>query len=100
MRCTRAARSRPTSARSPPRVPRRSRGGASPCCTALRSDVMGTVVTLYTRNRCSLCDKMHAWVNRGRTARPFDLRVVDLDPEAPAEKRAAYNWEVPVLEID
>ncbi len=61
---------------------------------------MGKVVTLYTRKTCSLCDKMHAVVDRVRAEVPFDLRVVDLDTEAPADKRAAYDWEVPVLEID
>jgi glutaredoxin len=61
---------------------------------------VGKVVTLYTRKTCSLCDKMHAVVDRVRAEEPFDLRVVDLDTEAPADKRAAYDWEVPVLEID
>ncbi len=61
---------------------------------------MGKVVTLYTRKTCSLCDKMLGVVDRVRVEEPFELRVVDLDTEAPADKRAAYDWEVPVLEID
>ncbi len=26
--------------------------------------------------------------------------MVDLDREAPSEKRAAYDWEVPVIELE
>jgi glutaredoxin len=61
---------------------------------------MAKVVTLYARRACSLCDKMHAVVERVRVEEPFELRVVDLDTEAPEAKRAAYDWEVPVIEID
>jgi glutaredoxin len=61
--------------------------------------VPGTV-TLYTRRRCSLCDKAHAALEAARAARPFDLVIVDLDAEASAEKRAAYDQEVPVVELD
>jgi glutaredoxin len=61
---------------------------------------MPRALTLYTRRTCSLCDKMHAVVDRVRAQREVDLLVLDLDTEAPAEKRAAYDWEVPVLELD
>ncbi len=61
---------------------------------------MPRVLTLYTRQACSLCDKMHAVVDRVRAERAFDLQVIDLDTEAPAGKRAAYDWEVPVIELD
>jgi glutaredoxin len=57
-------------------------------------------VTLYTRDRCHLCDDALAVLERVRDASPFALDVVDLDREAPAEKRAAYDWEVPVVELD
>jgi glutaredoxin len=61
---------------------------------------MARQVTLYTRNTCSLCEKMRAVIDRARAERAFDLVVIDLDTEAPADKRAAYDWEVPVLEIE
>jgi glutaredoxin len=61
---------------------------------------MAKVVTLYTRKTCSLCDKMHAVVDRVHAEAGFELKVVDLDTEASPDKRAAYDWEVPVLEID
>jgi hypothetical protein len=43
---------------------------------------------------------MHAVIDRVRAERAFDLTVIDLDTEAPEEKRKAYDWEVPVLEIE
>jgi len=57
-------------------------------------------VTLFTRKTCSLCHKMAGVIERAREKRTFGLVVVDLDTEASPEKRAAYDWEVPVLEID
>ncbi len=57
-------------------------------------------VTLYTRERCHLCDVAKEALERARLALPFELCIVDLDHEAPAEKRAAYDWDVPVVELD
>lgn len=57
-------------------------------------------LTFYTREGCHLCDEALAVVEAARAAEPFDLVVLDLDREAPPEKRAAYDWEVPVLELD
>jgi glutaredoxin len=56
-------------------------------------------VTLFTRERCHLCDEAFAVLERVRKEQPFELAVVDLDREAPADKRAAYSWEVPVVEL-
>ncbi len=61
---------------------------------------MAKAVTLYTRKDCGLCEEMHEVLDRVRAQRPFELRVIDLDTEAPEDKRAAYDWEVPVLEIE
>ena len=61
---------------------------------------MASAITLFTRKTCSLCDKAHDALERVRAAHPFDLTIVDLDTEAPAEKRAAYDMEVPVIELD
>jgi glutaredoxin len=57
-------------------------------------------ITFYTRERCSLCDKAKVVVERVRERHPFELVVLDLDKEAPAEKLAAYTHEVPVVELD
>jgi glutaredoxin len=61
---------------------------------------MTRTITLFTRKQCCLCDKAHVAVERVQAAHPFTLAIVDLDTEAPAEKRAAYDLEVPVIELD
>jgi glutaredoxin len=58
-----------------------------------------SLLTLFTRKDCCLCDQAHDALLRVRAAHPFDLEVVDLDTEAPPEKRAAYDVEVPVIEL-
>ncbi|MCC6521565.1 MAG: glutaredoxin family protein [Polyangiaceae bacterium] len=57
-------------------------------------------LTFYTRERCGLCHEALAIVERVRAAHPCVLEVKDLDRDAPADKRAAYDHEVPVLELD
>ncbi len=57
-------------------------------------------LTLFTRARCCLCDEAYAALERVRAQVPFALAIVDLDREAPAEKRAAYDHEVPVVELE
>lgn len=59
-----------------------------------------TRITLFTRESCHLCDEAHEALDRVRAAHAFDLHIVDLDREASADKRAAYDWEVPVVEIE
>jgi len=56
-------------------------------------------VTLFTRHECHLCDEAREALDRVRLAHPFDLEVIDLDREASPEKRAQYDWEVPVVEL-
>jgi glutaredoxin len=56
-------------------------------------------LVLYTRQECHLCHEALAALERVRRTHPFVLRVLDLDVEATAEKRAAYDWEVPVVEL-
>lgn len=58
------------------------------------------VVTLYTRHDCHLCEVAHAALERVQASSPFRLEVLDLDHEAGADKRAAYDIEVPVVELD
>ncbi len=57
-------------------------------------------ITFFTRERCHLCDEALVVVERIREAIPFRLEILDLDTQAPAEKRRAYDWDVPVLELD
>lgn len=57
-------------------------------------------VRFYTRVDCHLCEEALAGVHRARAEEPFELEIIDLDREAPADKRRAYDWEVPVLELD
>ncbi len=57
-------------------------------------------VTFYTRVDCHLCHDALAVVERVRAVEPFELVVLDLDREAPPEKRAAYDWVVPVVELE
>ncbi len=57
-------------------------------------------VTPLHRKECELCDEAHAALERVRARLPFELTVVDLDAEATAEQRAAYDLEVPVVELD
>ena len=57
-------------------------------------------VTLYTRHHCHLCEVAHDALERVRAESPFRLEVVDLDLQASADKRAAYDVEVPVIELD
>jgi glutaredoxin len=57
-------------------------------------------VTLYTRVDCHLCEVAHEALERVRASQPFDLQVIDLDREAPADKLSAYTAEVPVVELE
>jgi glutaredoxin len=57
-------------------------------------------VTFYTRNNCHLCDEALEVVERVRTSEPFELVLVDLDRDASLEKKTAYDWDIPVIEID
>ena len=59
-----------------------------------------STITFYTRDGCHLCDEALAVVQRLLHEHPFELRVVDLDRHAPADKLAAYDHEVPVIELD
>jgi glutaredoxin len=57
-------------------------------------------VTFYTRENCHLCDEALEVVHRVLTQTPFELEVLDLDQDASPEKKKAYDWDIPVIEID
>jgi glutaredoxin len=59
-----------------------------------------STITFFTRERCGLCHEALEALARVRERAPFELVVVDLDREAPPDKRAAYDHEVPVVELD
>jgi hypothetical protein len=52
-------------------------------------------LTLYSRERCHLCDAMRRELERIRAVRNVDVRVVDVDSSAELAKR--YGLRVPVL---
>jgi glutaredoxin len=55
-------------------------------------------VTLYTKPDCSLCDSAAQALARVRERVPFDLEVVDIEPDAGL--RARYGERVPVVMLD
>ena len=57
-------------------------------------------LTLFTRDGCHLCDDALEHLERVQKEHPFRLEVVDLDREADPAKRALYDVEVPVIELD
>lgn len=57
-------------------------------------------VDFFTRDGCHLCDEALAVIEAVKQEHAFELTVVDLDREATPDKRAAYDWEVPVVELD
>jgi hypothetical protein len=57
-------------------------------------------ITLFSRAECHLCDVAYEVLLRVQREQPFNLVVLDLDREAAPDKRTAYDWEVPVVELD
>jgi glutaredoxin len=59
-----------------------------------------TLLTLYSRPGCHLCDEMKAIV--ARVVRPLGGRVTlqEVDISGDAELEARYGLEIPVLMID
>jgi glutaredoxin len=57
-----------------------------------------TLVTLYGKPGCCLCDDARAAVAAVRAERPFELREVDITLD-PALNRD-YGERIPVLEVD
>ncbi len=57
-------------------------------------------LTFFTREGCHLCDEALAVLEGAQRDQGFRLEIVDIDREASPEKRALYDWEVPVIELD
>ena len=59
-----------------------------------------STITFYTRKNCSLCNDALTALETVRGSHPFELKILDLDGEAAADKLARYTDEVPVVELD
>jgi glutaredoxin len=57
-----------------------------------------TIVTLYTRVGCHLCDVAKDVLDQVRRERPFELETVDIDTDP--ELARLYGEEVPVVAVD
>jgi hypothetical protein len=57
-----------------------------------------TLVTLYGKPGCHLCDEARDVVASARDERGFDLREVDVSLDAVSYRR--YGERIPVVEID
>jgi glutaredoxin len=57
-----------------------------------------SIVTLYTKPDCHLCDEAHEVIERVRDDHGFELDVVDISRHADLEGR--YGERVPVVLID
>ena len=57
-----------------------------------------TVVTLYGKPDCCLCDEAKAAIDAVRAERPFELQQVDVTQDPELERR--YGERLPVVAID
>ena len=57
-----------------------------------------TVVTLYGKPGCHLCEEARDVVVAARAQRPFELREVDVSLDPALHRR--YGERIPVVEID
>ena len=57
-----------------------------------------SLVTLYTRQGCCLCDDAKQVLHEARRRAVFEYQEIDIDSDA--ELRSKYNDEVPVIAID
>ena len=57
-----------------------------------------TVVTLYGKPGCCLCDEAKAAIETVRATRPFELREVDVSVDPTLNRR--YEERIPVIAVD
>ncbi|WP_066065784.1 glutaredoxin family protein [Neobacillus soli] len=57
-----------------------------------------TTITLYTRNRCPLCDKAKAILQELKEE--FNFRIEEIDIESSDELTESYGLMIPVIHID
>mmetsp|Transcript_35187 Transcript_35187/g.38924 ORF Transcript_35187/g.38924 Transcript_35187/m.38924 type:complete len:184 (-) Transcript_35187:70-621(-) len=58
------------------------------------------IVQLYTKEGCTLCDKVSDVLKSLREDHPHSLEAVDITDEDKTEIFAKYKWDIPVLHID
>lgn len=58
------------------------------------------VVQLYTKEGCTLCDKVAAVLRDTRETHPHTLEAVDITDEDKQDWFSKYKWDIPVLHID
>lgn len=59
-----------------------------------------TVLTLYSRPGCHLCDEMKAVVGRVARSAPAPLTFSEVDISTDPELERRYGLEIPVLTVD
>ena len=64
----------------------------------MRQDQTVSIVTLYGRPGCHLCDDALAVLERVRAERPFDLRTVNIEDDDALLR--AYLERIPVVAVD
>ena len=57
-----------------------------------------SVVIIYSRDGCHLCEQAERIVRFVQRAQPFELQVVDIDRDDALRQK--YNEDVPVIAID
>jgi len=59
-----------------------------------------TLLTLYSRPGCHLCDEMKAVVQRAARSSAAPVRIDEIDISTDPDLEARYGVEIPVLLID
>ena len=58
------------------------------------------VVQLYTKEGCTLCDKVSDTLKAVRDTHPHSLQAVDITDDDKTEWWDRYKWDIPVLHIN
>ena len=58
------------------------------------------VVTLFTKEGCTLCDKVKDVLSESRSVVSHSLRAVDITDEEHTEWFDKYKWDIPVLHVN
>jgi len=58
------------------------------------------IVQLYTKEGCTLCDKVSEILKSIRDEHPHSLEAVDITDADKSEIYDKYKWDIPVLHID
>ena len=79
----------------------RQRLGASVTGTAYTSDdTQAPLVTLFTKEGCTLCDKVKDLLTDLRTDHPHSLQLQDITDDAAQDWFDRYKYDIPVLHLN